>query len=82
MTEAFPSFRSPTLVEQLRSTLLELARQEDECAADEAAAQRYWEPCPASIPGHRAAAAALRERADQLLAILRPAALPRHGDLT
>lgn len=61
------------LAVQLRMTLLDLARQEDERAAIEAAKQHYWEPCPASVPGHRAAATALRDRADQLLAALRPA---------
>ena len=52
---------------ELRMILLDLAKDEDECAANEAASQRYWEPCPPSVPGHRAAAAALRGRADQLL---------------
>lgn len=56
------------LTVQLRMALLELARQEDDLAADEAAAQPYWAPCPPSALGHHAAAEALRERADQLLA--------------
>jgi hypothetical protein len=51
---------------QLRTMLLELARSEDERAADEAAAQPYWAACPPSVRGHRAAAAVLRERADRI----------------
>jgi hypothetical protein len=52
----------------LRVTLLDLARREDECAADEAAARSYWQALPPSVLGHRAAAVALRHEADLLLA--------------
>jgi hypothetical protein len=52
--------------------LLELAHTEDERAADEAAAQPYWAACPATVLGHRAAAAALRDQADRLLAAVVP----------
>jgi hypothetical protein len=58
---------------QLRTILLDLAREEDEHAANEAAARGYWEPCPASVPAHRAAATSLRARADRVLvALARP----------
>jgi hypothetical protein len=50
----------------LRGELLRLAKREDDLAADEAAAVPYWSPYPASVDGHRAAAAALRREADQL----------------
>jgi hypothetical protein len=69
---AYPTDGS-TLTVQLRNALLDLARHEDECAADEAAHQPYWAPCPSSVHGHRAAAVVLRDRADQLLATMRPA---------
>lgn len=69
-----------SLTVQLRLALLELARSEDERAADEAAAQPYWLPCPPSVQGHRAAAAALRDQADRLLALLRPAMAQTAGD--
>lgn len=54
---------------RLRTILLSLARREDDLAAEEAAASPYWSPCPATVAGHRAAAAALRVEADSLLAI-------------
>ena len=56
------------MARQLRSILLELARREDNLAADEAAATPYWSPGPATILGHRAAATVLRVEADHLLA--------------
>jgi hypothetical protein len=52
----------------LRSTLLELARRQDNLAADELAATPYWSPCPSSAIGQRTAAVALRAEADLLLA--------------
>ena len=52
----------------LRARLLQIARQQDELAATEAAATPYWESPPASVHGHRTAAAALRAEADVLLA--------------
>ncbi|GAA1947824.1 hypothetical protein GCM10009798_03690 [Nocardioides panacihumi] len=63
---------SRTVAVQLRRILLELARREDECAADERATLPYWLACPPSVQGHRAAADALREQADRLLARTRP----------
>ncbi len=47
-----------------------MSSREDECAANEAVTQPYWLPCPPSVQGHRAAAAALRDQADRLLAAL------------
>ncbi len=52
----------------VRQELLRLARLEDQLAADEAATVPYWAPCPTSVVGHRAAAQALRQEADQLAA--------------
>ena len=54
---------------RVRAILMSLARDEDERAADEAAATPYWSACPASVAGHRAAAAVLRGEADSLLAV-------------
>jgi hypothetical protein len=51
----------------LRRELLNLAQVEQDRAASEAAAVPYWSPCPPSVVGHRAAAAALRADADTLL---------------
>lgn len=58
---------TPELVAEIRRLLLELAKAEDDLAATEAARVPYWEPAPASVSGHRAAARALRGEADQLL---------------
>jgi hypothetical protein len=57
----------------LRRELHRLARVEEDRAANEAATVPYWAPCPASVEGHRMAAAALRADADALLARLAPA---------
>ncbi len=54
----------------LRSRLLELARRQDELAADEAAATPYWKPQPPSVHARRVAAAVLRAEADLFLADL------------
>lgn len=54
------------LATQLRHALFALARMEDELANTEAAQLPYWAPCPESVTGHRAAAQALRARADGL----------------
>jgi len=54
------------LVDLLRRELLQLAKHEDELAANEAACVPYWSPTPASVIGHRAAAAALRDDADRI----------------
>jgi len=51
----------------LRSRLLRLAKAEDDRAADEAANVPYWAPLPASVTGHRAAAAVLRRAAEGFL---------------
>jgi hypothetical protein len=51
----------------IRSVLLQLARHQDDLAANEAAATPYWATCPPTVLGHRAAACALREQADSLL---------------
>ena len=56
------------LASQVRKVLLRLARLENEQAADEAAHIPYWEPCPPSVSGRRAAARALLQEADALLA--------------
>jgi hypothetical protein len=56
------------LLAALRFELLRLAKEQDDLAADEAARVPYWAPCPASVDGHRAAAAALRCDADQIVA--------------
>ncbi|KAA1421850.1 hypothetical protein F0U44_06165 [Nocardioides humilatus] len=53
---------------QLRLRLLDLARRQEELAANEAAATPYWMPQPATVHGHRNAADALRAEADRLLA--------------
>jgi hypothetical protein len=51
----------------LRMRLLELARRQDDLAAEEAAATPYWQPQPATVHGHRSAADALRAEADRQL---------------
>jgi hypothetical protein len=50
----------------LRRELLRLARAEEELAAQEAVNVPYWEPCPVSVLGHRAAADALRAKAEAI----------------
>jgi len=57
-----------TLTRSLRTILLQLARVQDDIASDVAAATPYWESCPSSVLGHRAAAAALRAEADHVIA--------------
>lgn len=52
----------------VRRELLRLAALEEALAAQEAASLAYWEPCPASVHGRRAAALALRADADLFLA--------------
>lgn len=56
-------------ITRLRAMLLELARREDDLAADELAAVPYWSPCPSSVLGHRGAAHVLRAEADTLLRV-------------
>jgi hypothetical protein len=50
----------------MRRELLRLAKIEDEIAAGEAATVPYWAPSPATVLGHRLAATALRDSADQI----------------
>jgi hypothetical protein len=52
----------------IRGALLRLARIEDDLAAREAASIPYWAPYPPTVLGHRAAAQALRDDADTLVA--------------
>ncbi len=54
----------------LRLRLLELARRQDELAAEEAMATPYWKPQPTSVHAHRAAANALRAEADHFIVAL------------
>jgi hypothetical protein len=51
----------------LRLHLLELADHQQQQACEEAARVPYWSPTPSSVSGHRAAAAALRRAADELI---------------
>jgi len=55
-----------TLRDSLRRILFQLAKDQEELAAQEAAATPYWRPHSATILGHREAAAALRDQADAL----------------
>jgi hypothetical protein len=55
------------LREALQFELLRLARQEDDLACNESATVPYWAPCPPSVQGHRAAAAALRDVAERVV---------------
>ena len=57
-----------SVASRIRAMLLELARTQDDLAADEAAATPYWSAAPTTALGHRDAAAALRVAADTLLA--------------
>ena len=56
-----------TMTSKLRAILLDLARHQDDMAANEASTRPYWAPCPSSVLGHRSAATALRAEADHLL---------------
>lgn len=58
---------SKPLLLALRRELQNLARLEEDRAANEAATVPYWAPCPASVQGRRLAAAALRADADALI---------------
>ena len=51
---------------KLYSILIQFAKGQDELAANEAAATRYWAPCPPTVLGHRTAATLLRAEADLL----------------
>lgn len=63
-----------TLAQALREQLLGLARQEEECAADELARVPYWKPAPPEVTAHREVANLLRHHADVLLSSIRAAA--------
>ena len=64
MNNSSPTIATSTAV---RAILLKLAKSQDDLAAQAAAAVPYWTPCPPTILGHRAAANALREQADEFL---------------
>ncbi|GEB16357.1 hypothetical protein NSI01_46720 [Pimelobacter simplex] len=49
----------------VRQELLRLADLEEAAAAQEARAVPYWEPCPATVHGRRAAAHVLRADAER-----------------
>ncbi|GAB4010923.1 hypothetical protein [Nocardioides ultimimeridianus] len=53
---------------RIRALLLELARSQEDMAAEELAATPYWSSTPTTVLGHRDAALALRTAADELLA--------------
>jgi hypothetical protein len=55
-----------TAIPALRRLLFDLAKAEENRAADEAATIPYWRPCPPSVLGHRLAAEALRTSAEAL----------------
>jgi len=57
---------SAEVLSALRVELLRLAAREDDRAATEASRVPYWEACPPSVSGHRAAATILREDAASL----------------
>jgi hypothetical protein len=61
-----PTANQTSLSGALRRELIRMARDEEDQAATEAAAVPYWTVGPPSIQGHRAAAAALRAKADLL----------------
>lgn len=56
----------PEIAGIVRRLLYSLASEQDAAAAEEAAHVPYWQPCPHSVIGIRAAARALREAADHL----------------
>ena len=64
----FPETLPPEVAAAVRRELLRLAYAEDERASREAATVPYWEPCPPTVHGHRAAAVALRAGADRIAA--------------
>lgn len=53
--------------QRVRRILIELASDQDEAAAREAAQVPYWKTCPDSVRGSRAAARALRAAAESLV---------------
>jgi len=63
-----PDSTTSVLAMAVRRELLRIARHEEDLAAAEAAQVPYWAPYPASVQGHRAAAAALPTEADLMVA--------------
>jgi len=64
-------FESDRALHDVRQLLLQLARREEELAAEEATVLPYWRACPPSVEGHRVAAAALRWVAEQFPSAIR-----------
>ena len=69
MTAPTSGSESPVVAAELRRVLLRLAKAENDLAAEESARVPYWEPCPSSVVGHRAAARVLLVEADSLSAL-------------
>lgn len=63
------------LLTALCRELVNLAKSEEDTAAEEAARTPYWAACPSSVEAHRAAARALRADAARLEAELRGCAV-------
>lgn len=66
--DASASMRQPDATDfdiapALRRALLQLAHEQENAAAAEAAEVPYWKPCPISVLGLRAAARVLRDAA-------------------
>jgi hypothetical protein len=68
-------FETDRALPDVRQLLLQLARREEELAAEEAAVLPYWRTCVPSVEGHRVAAAALRWAAEQF-----PIRYPNRGE--
>jgi len=64
-------FENDRALHDVRQLLLQLARREEELAAEEATVLPYWRACPPSVEGHRVAAAALRWVAEQFPSAIR-----------
>ena len=58
--------KSVDLITALCRELVALAKHEDDVAAAEASRIPYWDPCPPSVDGHRAAARVLRAEVERL----------------
>jgi hypothetical protein len=58
--------KSVELITALCRELMTLAKHEDDAAAAEASRIPYWDPCPPSVDGHRAAARVLRAEVERL----------------
>lgn len=68
---AEPHSENDRTLQRLRQPLLQLARREEDLAAEEAAPLPYWRACPPSVEGHRAAPSALRWEAEQYPSAIR-----------